>query len=100
MSTPPHSHDPAPRTPPTSASEASTASTPCPQPASGLGSRLPVRAPQTALNDLVPTTDSPSITDLFEPRDGMPSRTSGTVTSRLERLHRLCSTSASRESTP
>lgn len=98
--TPPHSHDPAPRTSPSSVPEASTASTPCPQPTTGLGARLPLRAPQTALNALVPTPDSPSITNLFEPRGEIAGRTSGTATSGLDSLHRLCSVSASRESTP
>ncbi|GGX56259.1 hypothetical protein [Streptomyces chartreusis] len=98
--TPPHSRDPAPRTSPSSVSEASTASTPCPQPTTGLEARLPLRAPQTALNAMVPTPDSPSITNLFEPRGEMTGKTSGTATSRLDRFHRLCSASASRESTP
>ncbi|MFJ2007847.1 hypothetical protein [Streptomyces chartreusis] len=96
----PQSHDLAPRTSPTSASEASTADAPGPRPADGPGAHLPVRAPQTALDARLPTPDSPSITDLFEPRGEMAGRTSGTETSRLDRLHRLCSVSASRKSTP
>ncbi|MFC5220047.1 hypothetical protein [Streptomyces coerulescens] len=94
------SHDLAPHTSATSASEASIASAPCPQPANGPGAHLPVRAPQAALNALVPQSENASTISLFEPRRALKGRTSGKGAGGLHQLHRLGGSRTSRERTP
>ncbi|SEE10934.1 hypothetical protein SAMN05216482_9238 [Streptomyces sp. PAN_FS17] len=98
--TSPQSHEIAPHTSAASASEASTASAAHPQPAGRPGTHLPVRAPQTALEALVPQPEEPSSTGLFEPRKARTRRTPGTATSRLYLLRRRSSASAPPESAP